>query len=117
MLADRRTARSALLSAWPQPRKPLPPRPAKLDEFKPVIDGILLADLEAPRKQWHTMKRIYDRLIAEHDMLDVSYAVVRAYVADDTRHRGACPCRHMAMTRADQTGIDRPVDGRKPRLR
>ncbi|WP_186315731.1 IS21 family transposase [Catellatospora sichuanensis] len=79
---SRRTVRSALQSAWPQPRKPLPPRPSKLDEFKPIIDGILRADLDAPRKQRHTVKRIYDRLIAEHDMIDVSYAVVRAYVAD-----------------------------------
>ncbi|MER7006274.1 hypothetical protein ABT297_24960 [Dactylosporangium sp. NPDC000555] len=79
---SRRTVRSALLSAWPEPRKPLPPRPSKLDEFKPIIDGILRADLDAPRKQRHTVKRIYDRLIDEHDMLDVSYAVVRAYVAD-----------------------------------
>jgi transposase len=79
---SRRTVRSALSSAWPAPRKPMPPRPSKLDPFKPVIDDILRADLDAPRKQRHTVKRIYDRLIAEHDMHDVSYAVVRAYVAD-----------------------------------
>jgi hypothetical protein len=47
-----------------------------------VIDDILRADLDAPRKQRHTVKRIYDRLIAEGDMHEVSYAVVRAYVAD-----------------------------------
>jgi hypothetical protein len=75
---SRRTVRSA----WPAPRKPMPPRPSKLDAFKPVIDDILRADLDAPRKQRHTVKRIYDRLIAERDMHEVSYAVVRAYVAD-----------------------------------
>lgn len=79
---SRRTVRSAPTSAWPAPRKPMPPRPSKLDAFKPVIDDILRADLGAPRKQRHTVKRIYDRLIAEHDMHDVSYAVVRVYVAD-----------------------------------
>jgi transposase len=79
---SRRTVRAALSSAWPAPRKPMPPRPSKLDAFKPVIDDILRTDLDAPRKQRHTVKRIYDRLIAEHDMHDVSYAVVRAYVAD-----------------------------------
>jgi hypothetical protein len=47
--------------AWPEPRKPLPPRPSKLDEFKPVIDGILRADLDAPRKQRHTVKRARHR--------------------------------------------------------
>ena len=79
---SRRTVRSALTSAWPALRKPMPPRPSKLDAFKPVIDDILRSDLDAPRKQRHTVKRIYDRLIAEYDMHDVSYAVVRAYVAD-----------------------------------
>jgi transposase len=79
---SRRTVRSALASAWPQPRKALPSRPSKLDEFKPIIDGILLTDLDAPRKQRHTVKRIYDRLIAEQGMRDVSYSVVRAYVAE-----------------------------------
>jgi len=79
---SRRTVRSALGSAWPAPRKPMPPRPSKLDAFKPVIDDIPRTDLDAPRKQRPTVKRIHDRLIAEHDMHDVSYAVVRAYVAD-----------------------------------
>src|SRR5262245_22703630 len=79
---SRRTVRSALSSAWPAPRRPMPPRPSKLDPFKPVIDDILRADLDAPRKQRHTVKRIYDRLTAERDMHDISYAVVRAYVAD-----------------------------------
>jgi transposase len=79
---SRRTVRSALTSAWPSPRKPMPPRPSKLDAFKPVIDDILRADLNAPRKQRHTIKRIYDRLIDEHGMREVSYPVVRRYVAD-----------------------------------
>jgi hypothetical protein len=79
---SRRTVRAALTSAWPQPRKPMPPRASKLDPFKPVIDDMLRVDLDAPRKQRHTVKRIYDRLIDEHGMHDVSYPVVRAYVAD-----------------------------------
>ncbi|MEU8413854.1 IS21 family transposase [Amycolatopsis japonica] len=77
----RRTVVKALSSAWPEPRKKPPPRPSKLDPFKPVIDEILRADLDAPRKQRHTVKRIFDRLIDEHAMVDVSYQVVRAYVA------------------------------------
>jgi transposase len=77
----RRTVVKALASAWPAPRKKPPPRPSKLDPFKPVVDEILRADLDAPRKQRHTVKRIFDRLIEEHGMSDVSYRVVRAYVA------------------------------------
>lgn len=49
--------------------------------IKATVDAILLADLDAPRKQRHTVKRIFDRLVAEHGMNDVSYQVVRAYVA------------------------------------
>jgi hypothetical protein len=79
---SRHTVQAALTSAWPQPRKPMPRRASKLDSFKPVIDEILRADLGAPRKQRHTVKRIYDRLIDEHGMHSVSYPVVRAYVAD-----------------------------------
>ncbi|MCX5357683.1 hypothetical protein OG864_02875 [Streptomyces sp. NBC_00124] len=76
-----RTVQKALSSAWPQPREPYAPRRSKLDPFKPVIDQMLRADLDAPRKQRHTVVRIYRRLINEHAMDDVSYQVVRAYVA------------------------------------
>src|SRR5215472_79056 len=78
----RRTIIKAVSSAWPEPRKKPPRRPSKLDRFKPAIDEILRADLDAPRKQRHTVTRIYDRLIAEHQMVDVSYPVLRAYVAE-----------------------------------
>jgi transposase len=51
-----RTVVEALASAWPQPRKKkLPPRPSRLDEFKPFIDQILRADLDAPRNRRHTI--------------------------------------------------------------
>jgi transposase len=78
----RRTIVKALASAWPEPRKKPPPRRSKLDLFKPAIDEMLRADLDAPRKQRHTITRIYRRLIDEHEMRDVSYPVVRAYVAE-----------------------------------
>jgi transposase len=77
----RRTVAKALVSAWPEPRKKLPPRPTRLDAYRPLIDQILRADLDAPRKQRHTAKRIFDRLVAEHDASEVSYGMVRAYVA------------------------------------
>ncbi|MFI6006469.1 hypothetical protein ACIA98_39965 [Streptomyces sp. NPDC051366] len=31
-----------------------------------MIDGILQADLDAPRKQRHTITRIFHRLVEEH---------------------------------------------------
>ncbi len=72
---------SALASAWPQQRAAYPTRASKLDGFKPAIDDILRSDLDAPRKQRHTVTRIVDRLRTEFGMDDVSYPVVRAYVA------------------------------------
>jgi hypothetical protein len=77
-----RTVSAAMASALPPPRKAMPPRGSKLDPFKPAIDEILRADLDAPRKQRHTVRRIYHRLLDEHGMADISYQVVRTYVAD-----------------------------------
>ncbi|WP_123996025.1 MULTISPECIES: hypothetical protein [Streptomyces] len=45
-----------------------------------MIDGILTADLTAPRKQRHTVKGIFDRLLDEYGA-DVSYQMVRGSVA------------------------------------
>jgi transposase len=77
-----RTVKAALASAWPAPPAPYPKRASKLDPFKTAIDAMLLADLDAPRKQRHTVRRIVDRLVEEHGMTGVSYPVVRAYVAE-----------------------------------
>jgi len=76
----RRTVALALESVWPAPRKQLPPRISRLDPFKATIDGILREDLDVPRKQRHTVKRVFDRLIDEHDARGVTYSMVRAYI-------------------------------------
>lgn len=39
-------------------------RPSKLDPFKATVDGWLEADRFMPRKQRHTAKRVYDRLVS-----------------------------------------------------
>jgi transposase len=76
-----RTVKAAVESVWPEPRKQLPPRKTRLDAFKPAIDQMLRADLDAPRKQRHTVKRIFDRLLDEHGAAEVTYPMVRSYVA------------------------------------
>lgn len=77
----RRTVRQALGSAVPPARK-TPVRVApKLEEFKPAIDAMLREDLEAPRKQRHTARRVLARLVDEHDAAEMSYSTVRDYVA------------------------------------
>lgn len=78
---SRATVLAAEASAWPTPRKKRSARPSKLDPFKPVIDAWLVTDLDAPRKQRHTTKRIFDRLLDEHAMSDVTYSTVRLYVS------------------------------------
>lgn len=83
----RRTIVKALASAWPEPWKQLPPKASKLDPFKPAIDEILKAELDAPRKQRHTVTRIWHRLMDEHGMTEVSYPVMRAYTSPSSSRR------------------------------
>jgi transposase len=77
----RRTVRQALGSAVPPPRKAYAqrPRPA-LGPYMQVIDEWLLADREVPRKQRHTARRVWQRLVAEHDATLAEVTVSR-YVA------------------------------------
>jgi transposase len=77
-----RTVRRALDGKWPEPRRQQRRRESRLDSYKPLIDGILQADLDAPAKQRHTAQRIFDRLVDEHGAEDISYPMVRAYVKD-----------------------------------
>lgn len=42
---------------------------------------MLWANLDAPRKQRHTVKRIFGRLVAEHELEGISYSTVCNYVA------------------------------------
>jgi transposase len=77
----RRTVRQALASAVPPPRKVYPrrPRPA-IDPYVEVIDGWLREDRDAPRKQRHTARRVWQRLVAEHGAR-VAEVTVSRYVA------------------------------------
>ena len=77
----RRTVRQALASAVPPPRKAYArrPRPA-IDAYVEVIDGWLLADRDVPRKQRHTARRVWQRLVAEHGATCAELTVSR-YVA------------------------------------
>ena len=53
------------------------PRPKpKIGPFLPIIHKILEDDRQAPRKQRHTAKRIFDRLVAEHQF-DGGYTIVK----------------------------------------
>ena len=67
------------------------PHPAT-DAHADWIDSVLSADRGAPRKQRHTAKRIYDRLVAERGY-EGSYESVRRYVAACGGNNGPDPLR------------------------
>jgi transposase len=84
----RRAVRQALESAIPPPKSAPEVRPApKLGPYRPVIDQILEADREAPRKQRHTARRIWQRLVEEHGAV-VSERQVCRYVHVKRRELG-----------------------------
>ncbi len=80
----RRTVRQALASARPPTRRSSPRAAPALGPWKPTIEGWLRADLEAPRKQRHTARRVWQRLLDEHGAL-VGESTVRAYVSEVRR--------------------------------
>jgi transposase len=105
----RRTVRQALESAVPPPRRPYPQRPhPAIDVYAPVIDGWLLADKDVPRKQRHTARRVWQRLVAEHGAV-CSEVTVSRYVA---RRRAELGLGHVevAVPQAHLPGAEAEVD-------
>jgi transposase len=105
----RRTVRQALEDAVPPPRKAYParPRPA-IDEYVAVIDAWLLADENAPRKQRHTARRIWQRLVAEHQAT-CSEVTVSRYVARRRVELGLLN-REVSIPQTHQAGAEAEVD-------
>jgi hypothetical protein len=84
----RRTVREALKPAVPPPRRPVVRPSPVLDVWKPTIDAWLDADREAPRKQRHTARRVWQRLVDELHA-QVGESTVRRYVAEVRRRQPA----------------------------
>jgi hypothetical protein len=76
----RRTVRQALASAIPPSRRTPARTSPRLEPFKGFIDDMLRSDLDAPKKQRHSARRILARLIDERAATDLSYSTVRDYV-------------------------------------
>lgn len=76
-----RAVRAALASAVPPSRKPRVFAAAVLNSVKPLIDAMLRQDVDAPKKQRHTARRILARLVDEHGVETISYSTVCDYVA------------------------------------
>lgn len=104
----RRDVRQALTSAVPPNRK-VPERPAPvLDRWKPTIDAWLEADRRAPRKQRHTARRVWQRLVEEHGAA-VGESTVRRYVAE-VRRRMDVPLIEVMVPQHHPLGEEAEVD-------
>ena len=104
----RRTVREALASAVPADRK-VPERPAPLlGPWKATIDGWLEADRTAPRKQRHTARRVWQRLVEEHGVA-VAESTVRGYVAE-ARRRIEVPLVEVMVPQHHPLGEEAEVD-------
>ncbi len=104
----RRTVRDALASSVPPARKPVVRASPVIDEWKSTIDGWLEADREAPRKQRHTARRVWQRLVAEHDA-QVGESTVRRYVAE-VRRRQPGVLAEVKIPQSHPPGAEAEVD-------
>jgi transposase len=104
----RRDVRAALESAVPAPRKAVERPAPKMDEFKSIIDGWLEADRSLPRKQRHTARRVWQRLVDEHGA-DVGESTVRRYVKV-VRERQEMPLIEVAVPQHHPLGEEAEVD-------
>lgn len=77
----RRTVRQALASAEPSERK-VPERPeVAFGPYREIVTKWLTDDMLVPRKQRHTARRVWQRLVDEHNA-EVAESTVRAAVAE-----------------------------------
>lgn len=84
---SRKTVRGALNdSGPPRYKRRVPPPQRVIGPVKHTIDGYLGVDKTSPRKQRHTARRIYHRLVEEHQFKG-SESTVRKYVR---ALRGVC---------------------------
>jgi transposase len=104
----RRTVRQALESAVPPARRRPEGRPAPaLGPYRALIDGWLEADRQVPRKQRHTARRVWRRLVDEHGAR-VAERTVREYVAGRRRELGE-PVQ-VFVPQVHQAGMKAEVD-------
>jgi len=104
----RRAVRQALAAPLPPVKRKPVSRPApKLGPYRGLIDSWLDGDRDAPRKQRHTARRIWERLRDEH-AADVGERTVREYVHRARRERGEGV--QAFVPQVHQAGVEAEVD-------
>jgi transposase len=104
----RRAVREALASPTPPPRK-VPERPSPvLGPWLTTIDMWLAADEHAPKKQRHTARRVFQRLVDEHGA-EVSETSVRRYVAQ-AKKRAPMLAAQVMVPQTHPLGYESEVD-------
>jgi hypothetical protein len=76
----RRMVRQAVRNAVPAQRKKTERPAVKMAPAVSLIEAILESNRKAPRKQRHTARRIYDRILAEIPGCRPAQRTVRQYV-------------------------------------
>jgi len=105
----RREVRQALASPVPPPRRAAPTREApKLGPWKTTIEAWLDVDRAVPRKQRHTARRVWQRLVDEHGA-DVAESTVRRYVSE-VRARQEVGLAEVAVPQHHPLGAEAEVD-------
>jgi hypothetical protein len=110
----RRVVREALASPVPAPRKTPVRQAPVLAAVAGLIDAMLREDLDAPRKQRHTSRRIWQRLADEHEM-PVSYSYVCRYAGPrraeiEAEHRAGSGSVAGYVPQAKEPGAEAEVD-------
>lgn len=105
----RRTVHQALASPMPPPRKVQVRASPVMGQWATIVDGWLTDDLTAPRKQRHTARRVWQRLVDEHQAR-VAESTVREYVREARRRLGYSTVE-VTVPQEHPLGAEAEVDG------
>jgi transposase len=84
----RRVVRQAIANALPSPRRYPPRTKPKLGVVAGFVDKVLDEDRRAPRKQRHTARRLYRRILTEFPGATIAESTVRNHVRERKRQMG-----------------------------
>jgi transposase len=105
----RRMVREAVASAIPRPRKKTKRPRLKLAAAVKFIDDVLEADRQAPRKQRHTARRIWERMGKELPECPISARTVRQYV-QECKHELGLGVQKICVPQSYNWGSEAQVD-------